>query len=156
MGRTARDIMNEDVVSARDDMTIRQLILLLKSNRITGVPVLDKAGLLVGVVSESDILLRDAAFGDVVAMDSDFHTHMAGDTSGDLDGLDLDDFGETRIRDIMSKTVITAEWDTPIAELAAIMVTNRIHRVIILQAAALKAIVSTMDILKAVMEGKIS
>jgi CBS domain-containing protein len=156
MGRTARDIMNEDVVSARDDMTIRQLIFLLKSNRITGVPVLDKAGLLVGVVSESDILLRDTAFGDAVAMDSDFHTHLAADTSGDLDGLDLAELGEAHVRDIMSKTAITAESDTPIASLAEIMVTHRIHRVIIVQGSALRGIVSTMDILRAVKDGKIS
>lgn len=153
MGRTARDIMNEDVVSARDDMTIQQLILLLKSNRITGVPVLDETGALVGVVSESDILLRDAAFGDAVGMDSDFHTHLAADASDDLDGLDL---GDALIRDIMSKTAITAESDAPIAELAEIMVTNRIHRVIIVRGGILEGIVSTMDILKAVMEGKIS
>ena len=156
MARTARDIMNEDVVSARDDMTIQQLILLLKSNRITGVPVLNEAGALVGVVSESDILLRDAAFGDAVGMDSDFHTHLAADTSDDLDGLDLGELGDALIRDIMSKTAITAESDTPIAELAEIMVTNRIHRVIIVRGGILEGIVSTMDILKAVMEGKIS
>jgi len=151
MGRTARDIMNEDVVSARDDMTIRQLIFLLKSNLITGVPVLDKAGLLVGVVSESD-----TAFGDAVAMDSDFHTHLAADTSGDLDGLDLAELGEAHVRDIMSKTAITAESDTPIASLAEIMVTHRIHRVIIVQGSALRGIVSTMDILRAVKDGEIS
>jgi len=143
--------MNEDVVSARDDMTIRQLIFLLKSNLITGVPVLDKAGLLVGVVSESD-----TAFGDAVAMDSDFHTHLAADTSGDLDGLDLAELGEAHVRDIMSKTAITAESDTPIASLAEIMVTHRIHRVIIVQGSALRGIVSTMDILRAVKDGKIS
>jgi CBS domain-containing protein len=120
MGWTARDIMNEDVVS------------------------------------ESDILLRDTAFGDAVAMDSDFHTHLAADTSGDLDGLDQAELGEAHVRDIMSKTAITAESDTPIASLAEIMVTHRIHRVIIVQGSALRGIVSTMDILRAVKDGKIS
>ena len=154
MGLIASDIMNKDVVSARESMTIQQLILLLKSNRITGVPVLDDAGSLVGVVSESDIVLRDEAFGDEPAMESDFHTHSH-DEPGDLDALDIEVHGDAPVRDIMSKSAITAEADTPIERLAEIMYTNRIHRVVIVEAGALVGIVSTMDILKGVMEGKV-
>ena len=156
MGTTARDIMNEDVVSARDYMTIRQLILLLKTNRITGVPVLDQDGGLVGVVSESDILLRDEAFGDTPALDSDFHSHPAAEASTDLDGLDVDDFGGVEVREIMSTSPVTAAADTPIAELARTMFTNHIHRVVIVEGRAPVGIVSTMDILKAVMAGTLS
>ena len=147
--------MNVDVVCARDHMTIRQLILLLKTNRITGVPVLGDAGL-VGVVSESDILLRDEAFGDTPALDSDFHSHSAAAASTDLDGLDMDDFGGVEVREIMSTSPLTAAADTPVAELARTMFTNHIHRVVIVEGRAPIGIVSTMDILKAVMTGTLS
>ena len=156
MSTTARDIMNEDVVCAREGMTIRQLILLLKTNRITGVPVLDQAGGLVGVVSESDILLRDEAFGDTPALDSDFHSHPATEASTDLDGLDMDDFGAVSVREIMSTSPITAAADAPIAELAGMMFTNHIHRVVVVEGRTPVGIVSTMDILRAVMTGTVS
>ena len=154
MALIARDVMNSDVVSARESMTIQQLILLLKSNRITGVPVLDEAGSLVGVVSESDIVLRDEAFGDAPVMESDFHTHSH-EEPGDLEALDLQVHGDTPVRDIMSKSAITADADTPVERLAGIMHTNRIHRVVIVEAGALVGIVSTMDLLKVIMEGKV-
>lgn len=48
--------MSNDVLTAREDMTIEEVLKLLINSRITGMPVVDKDGKMVGVVSEYDIL----------------------------------------------------------------------------------------------------
>ncbi len=52
----AKDIMNADVIVAQDNMTVQELANLLTDNMITGVPVVDDSGKLVGVVSTTDIV----------------------------------------------------------------------------------------------------
>ena len=57
---TAKDVMNPRVLSVRDDMTLHELATFLTENEISGVPVLDSGGKLVGVVSLTDIALSEA------------------------------------------------------------------------------------------------
>ena len=57
---TAKDVMNEDVLYAREDMTVRELAAFLAENQITGAPVLDAGGRMVGVVSVMDIAESEA------------------------------------------------------------------------------------------------
>ncbi|HUU54920.1 MAG TPA: CBS domain-containing protein [Armatimonadota bacterium] len=58
MSLTARDVMSTDVVTASPSMTVQELARLLAENRISGVPVVDYKGDLLGIVSEADILSR--------------------------------------------------------------------------------------------------
>ncbi len=156
MGICAKDIMTIDVIYAVEDMTVQELSQLLSEHRITGAPVLDAAGALVGVVSASDILLHDEVFGDEPVQGSDYHRQIEERGDALWEGLAPEEVGDRRVGDIMSRGAITAQQDTPIAELAGLMYSHRIHRVIILNGDRLAGIVSTMDILKAVMEKRIS
>jgi len=156
MALTARDIMNTDVVTARDGMTVHQLAIVLETNQVSGVPVLDEADGLVGVVSASDIILTDEAFEGGPVLDSDYHSQLSDKGTEELSGYDAEGQQDTLVRDIMSTSVVTAEVDAPISQLAEIMYTRHIHRVIILEQQQLAGIVSTMDILRAVMEGEVA
>ncbi|MDQ2802097.1 MAG: CBS domain-containing protein, partial [Pseudomonadota bacterium] len=53
---TAADVMTRDVVTVRPDTAIRYLAKLMAERRISGVPVTDEPGHLVGMVSEYDLL----------------------------------------------------------------------------------------------------
>ena len=152
----ARELMNADVVSARTDMTVHNLVMLLKTNRISGVPVLDVDDQLVGVVSTSDIIMTDDAFGDAPGGESDYHTQLATVGVEDLDAVEVDETGNTLVSDIMSVGVIAAAVDAPVQELADLMYSHHIHRVVITDGGRLAGIVGTMDILKAVIDGKLS
>src|SRR5262245_53667991 len=52
---TAKDVMNPDVLAVRVDLTVPELSAFFSENQITGAPVIDRQGHLVGVVSRSDI-----------------------------------------------------------------------------------------------------
>ena len=54
----AKDIMTRDVITVNPAMTVKSLAMTLIKNQISGAPVADKVGKIVGVVSESDIVAK--------------------------------------------------------------------------------------------------
>jgi CBS domain-containing protein len=54
----AKDIMTRDIVSVSPTMTVKNLAMTLIKNQISGAPVADKNGKIVGVVSEADIVAK--------------------------------------------------------------------------------------------------
>lgn len=58
---TARDIMSRDLVAILPAATFRELVELLARHRISGVPVVEEGGRLVGVATEADVLARSGA-----------------------------------------------------------------------------------------------
>jgi CBS-domain-containing membrane protein len=53
---TAKEIMTRDLVRATEDMTVEEALKALINHRITGLPVVDKKGKMMGVLSEFDVL----------------------------------------------------------------------------------------------------
>ncbi len=58
---TARDIMSRDLITVLPTATFQELVEVLANHRISGVPVVDQAGNLVGVATEADVLARSGA-----------------------------------------------------------------------------------------------
>ncbi len=54
----AKDIMSSRLVVAKEGMNIEDAVKLLVNNKITGLPVVDKAGKMIGILSEYDIIAR--------------------------------------------------------------------------------------------------
>ena len=55
-----REIMQSEVITVRPDTTMRDLADIMAENKISGVPVIDDERRVVGMVSESDVILQDA------------------------------------------------------------------------------------------------
>lgn len=58
MDTTAKDIMSSRLVVAREGMNIEDALKLLVNNKITGLPVVDANGAIIGILSEYDIIAR--------------------------------------------------------------------------------------------------
>ena len=54
----AKDVMTRSVVTIEPDATVLQAVRLMLQRQISGLPVVDKAGTLVGIVTEGDLLRR--------------------------------------------------------------------------------------------------
>ena len=54
----AKDIMTKDIITVSPKMTVRKLALTLIKNQISGAPVAEKSGKIVGIVSEADIIAK--------------------------------------------------------------------------------------------------
>ena len=63
-----RDIMTAGVVTVRADTSYRDMVALVRGHRVSGLPVVDDDGKVIGVVSETDLLATEAA-------DPDGHVH---------------------------------------------------------------------------------
>jgi len=165
---TVRDLMKTDLVTARDDMTVRELAALLADEGISGAPVTNSAGEVVGVVSAKDILsaaaegvpLPDAADGLVAEQWFDEVSYVDARTQPpDVDwdrvwpaarGLDA-----RTVDEIMSRTKLSVEPSTSVEALATYMTERAIHRSLVMVDDRLVGIVTTYDILRAVARGKL-
>jgi len=148
---TASDVMSTQVLAARPDMTVHELASFLTENQITGAPVLDAQGRLVGVVSETDIAESESDRAELVRDHSDPELDLRGweDKANveDMRHLHVEG-GELTVRDIMTPTAYTIPHDTPVAKIARTMIAGRIHRLLVTRGGRVVGIVASLDLLK--------
>ncbi len=124
MSTRAKDIMTESITVARAEMSVEEAVKLLVSHRITGMPVVDKEGKMIGIVSEHDILK--------VA------SKKKTENPGDLQQL---------IR--YTKKVEFVHVDTPLAEIINQLVKKQIRRLPVVDAdGKLVGIISQRDVMR--------
>jgi CBS domain-containing protein len=148
--------MNKDVIVAHEDMTVQELANLLTTNMITGVPVVNGEGGLVGVVSETDIVRSSASRGRTAAVrvqkESGYYLRGWEDQidESELREFHVEEDDGLLVRDIMTPLIFKVAEDASIAEMADTMIGGRIHRLIITNKDIVVGIVTTLDMLKAI------
>lgn len=141
-----RDIMTTDVVSAKRGTSVNELAKLMGARDISGVPVLDDDGSVVGIVTELDMIARNTRldmprFIQILDLGriplerrSDYEhrmRHMLG----------------ARAEDLMSEEVVTVGPDDSVEDLAELMVKRRVNPVPVVENGKLVGIVSRADII---------
>ncbi len=151
----AQDIMNPDVMSVKDDLTVTELAAFLIDQEISGAPVEDENGQLIGVVSVTDIVRCTSAGGEryVPKYDPSFYVRGWEDRveAEDLAGFHFDDEG-LLVRDIMTPSVFAVEATTPVREIARSMMDSHLHRMLVVRDGKVVGIVSTSDMLEMVVD----
>ena len=125
---TARDVMSGPVLSVRADLTLKEVSTRLSEAGISGAPVVDDAGSLLGVVSQADL------------------ARTLGEGGGAAGGPEL------TVRRIMTPVADTVSEDATVPEIARIMVANQYHRLVVTRREEPVGIVSSMDLLKLIAE----
>jgi CBS domain-containing protein len=147
---TAKDVMTRNILKVQEDMTVHELATFLTENEITGAPVENSTGKLVGVVSVWDIALSEAeqATIDVEHTNSNIYPDMKKRlTRQEVMTLHLENDG-LQVKDIMTPVAYTVPEDTPVCEIAKTMVAGRVHRLIVTHNNHMIGIVTTMDLIK--------
>lgn len=152
-GLTAGDIMSRNLVTVPMSATLEALAVILHENHISGAPVVDEAGHLCGVVSQSDLVRHDMSAGSrghIVPLSQDaYYRHLDDSDVAQLrDRFIEEDYGGATVADICTPFTITTAIDTPLATLATLMVEKGIHRVIVTDGRKVAGIVTSMDILR--------
>lgn len=148
----AGDIMTRKVISVSEDTSIEDLCGLLYAARITGAPVVDSEGLLVGIVSKDDIVgayFHDTGGEGIAGIESLI------EISREEPGANFPEKGARTVADIMTKDVVTVGEDTSVVEICDLMVTKGIHRVPVVKEGGVVGIVSVLNVLEAALEGKL-
>lgn len=147
----ARDVMNRQVLTVRPDMTVHELAGYLTENQISGAPVVDEGGKLLGLVSLTDIAESDGLRADLQTDDGQDQRAASGwkgkVNREDIRGLRLQQT-DLLVGDIMTPAAYTVPEDTPVSRLAQTMIAGRIHRLLVTHGHEMVGIVTSLDLLK--------
>jgi len=147
----AYDIMTREVATVTPETPIEDLCDLFRERRITGAPVVDPGGRLVGIVSKDDVLFRGRGVPSEPRQTPDIKALF----SSGFVGFDQGSDGPTTVGQIMTREVLSAPEDSNVDDLCRLMWEHRIHRVPIVRGLLLVGIVSALDVCRAVLDGRI-
>ena len=149
----AKDIMTSKVITINQDASIEELSNLLLDNKISGVPVVDNEGKIVGIATEGDIIVRDTEMhfpryfkllDSIIYLESltkfrdSYKKHLA-----------------VRVSEIMTSDIVSCTAQTSVEEVASIMVEKRINRIPVLTADNKpEGIITRADIVKSMIINK--
>jgi CBS domain-containing protein len=140
----AGDVMSSRVISIAPEATVLQAIELMLDNRISGLPVIDGTGALVGILTEGDFLRRTEMGTErkparwlqlLVGPD-----RLAGDY--------VRSHGR-KVEEVMTRDPITVSEDTPLDEVVRIMERQRIKRLPVMRKETVVGIISRANLLHA-------
>ena len=150
---TAADIMQSQVETVGADVPLPELEYRLVCSGIQGAPVVDGEAL-VGVVSRSDIvevLTTEQEFGELVGewyVDSAASSEPSDDRTKELHARVGQRLQGMRVRDIMNPDVISVSPAATADEVARTMIKLGVHRVLVTSERNLLGIITTMDMLR--------
>lgn len=141
----AHHIMTKDLVAVTPHTTIEEAARIMLQMHISGLPVIDDAGNLVGIVSESDFLRRSEI--------GTSRRHAAWLKFFMGPGRAASEFVHERgrkVADVMTKQVVSVQEDADLAELVDLMEKNDIKRIPVMRGKAPVGIVTRTNVLQAV------
>ncbi|HEY5618819.1 MAG TPA: CBS domain-containing protein [Vicinamibacterales bacterium] len=151
--RNVRDLMNPDIMTVADEMTTDELARYLIEREISGAPVVDSQGHLIGVVSMTDIGRNMAEPSDVeLSRDSGFYRDIAADFTLEDSGERYVEERAVTVRDVMTPVIHQVPVTASVTEAARVMVDQHIHRLVVTQGKEPVGIITSMDVLKMVAE----
>ncbi|CCQ91382.1 CBS domain containing membrane protein [Nitrospina gracilis 3/211] len=146
----ARDVMTRKVVTVKKDLTLRELSNLFLEHRVNGFPVVDDDSVLIGVVTEKDLIEQNknlhiptviALFDAVIYLESDEKFEK-----------EVKRFTGTRVEDIFQQNVLTVEPDTDMNEVATLMANHDIHTLPVVEGGKLVGVIGKVDVIKCMSE----
>ena len=137
MNATVRDVMTTGVIAVRGDTSFKEMAAMLGSARVSGFPVIDRAGKVIGVVSETDMLIKEA--------DRASHPELF---AGLRRSRDLQKAAGVTAAELMTTPPVTIGPDQPVQHAAFLMYDRAVDRLpVVDKAGHLVGIVSQVDVL---------
>jgi CBS domain-containing protein len=145
---TCQDVMTREVVTVSPELGLSELCRVLAEADISGAPVVDQQGKLLGMVSKTDVMRALSVGRQAPGLpSSSLHFLGLADTmSGMAEDSEEEAFG--RVIDVMTADVERVEPETPVHTAARIMSDKRIHRLVVAHEDRVAGIVTSLDLLE--------
>jgi CBS domain-containing protein len=140
--------MTRNVVTVKPDTSIEELASLLVKHQISGVPVVDDAGDLYGIVTENDLISQNKRLHipTVVSfLDAAIYLESSKKFEQEVKRITA-----TRAGDICARKVLTIAEDTTLVDIATIMDEKKTHLLPVVKNGKMVGIVGKRDVVKAV------
>lgn len=141
-----RDAMRRDVVTISQDAPLRQAVRALSTAKVSGLPVVDDSGRLVGIVTEHDVVqaimptYEEIVSEEYAVLDFDYvvsRFHKVRDIP---------------VSSIMTRNVVAVSEDDPLVKAASLILIRKVKRLPVVRGEELVGIVSRIDIVEAVLQ----
>jgi CBS domain-containing protein len=146
----ARDVMTTDVVTVSPETSVRDAARLMLGKRISGLPVVDAAGQLVGVISEGDLMRR----AELITERRPWWEALA--SSPEEKAHDYTKAHGMQVRDVMTKDIVTIDEHEPLDRIAMLFEGKGIKRAPVVADGKVIGIVSRANLLQGLAAGKIT
>ncbi len=143
----ASDVMTKTVITIRPNTSVLDAIRLMLGQRISGLPVVNAAGELVGMLTEGDLLRRVETGTERTRPRWLDFLRDPGSKAADY----VRSHGR-KVDELMTGDVASVREDTPLEEVVALMESRRVKRVAVVRDNRLIGIVSRADLLRALVE----
>jgi acetoin utilization protein AcuB len=127
--------MTHNAITIKDDTSLDDALRIMRENKVRRLPILDRSGKLVGIVSEKDLLYASPSPATTLSV-------------WEIHGL----LSRIKVSELMTKNVITVCEDCPIEEAARIMVDNKIGGLPVMRGKTMVGIITETDLFKAFLE----
>lgn len=141
-----QDFMTRDVVTVRPDAPIHEAARLMVNHGVSGLPVLDESGRLIGILSEGDLILRQKPRTQLAWWQVFF-------SDGERLAREYQKATGLTVAEVMTRSVISIPPDASIESAAALLDERKIRRVPVVAAGKLAGIISRGDLIKALADG---
>jgi|JXWS01.1.fsa_nt_gb CBS domain-containing protein len=141
-----RDIMTKDLTAVRANQSLKALIFLLEKSELSGVPVVDQKSVVVGFISERDIIQA--------ALPNYFEMLRTASYLPDINQLSrrLEEIKGDHVEEYMVEEVITVDEDEEDIHVADLIIRNELNRVpVVDEDGMLAGIVQRIDLLGALL-----
>lgn len=145
----ARDIMTRDVAAVRPEASLLQAVKLMAARRISGLPVVDDAGTVVGMLTEGDLVRWHEGYSERQARWLDM---LADGFQLAPDFLEAIQAERYKVQSVMSPGCVSVSEDTPARAIATLMHSKGIKRVAVLKEGKMVGIVARSDLIRAFAE----
>lgn len=143
---TAKDIMTRTVHSVTADTDVEELARLFVTRGVSAMPVLDEGGRLKGIVTETDLVEQDkplhvptviSIFDWVLYLESEKNFRE-----------EVEKITARKVGEICTREVVTCSPDTPVSEIAALMIEKKAHLIPVVEDKEVVGVVARLDIIR--------
>ncbi len=137
MSSTVKDVMSTHVIAVRPSTGYKEMAAMLRDQRVSAFPVIDDGNKVIGIVSESDLLVKEALEGTVPGT---LHSLAQRHVRSQVTGLTA--------ADLMTRRAVTIGPDEPASHAARLMYSKRVKRLpVVSEDGTLIGIVTRSDVL---------
>ncbi len=142
-----KEIMTKEVVTVTRETTVMELAKIFSEKHISSLPVVDAAGSLAGIVTETDLVEQDKSLHiPTVISIFDWVIYLESDKKFEKE---LKKMTGKKVGDIYSTDVITVSPEDAVAKVADIMSSRRVNALPVVEAGKVVGIVARIDLIRA-------
>ncbi|MBA4348465.1 MAG: hypothetical protein C0415_00540 [Thermodesulfovibrio sp.] len=142
----AKDIMTRDVITVKPATTIEELARILMQNKVSGAPVVNDEGDLIGIVTENDLISQNKRFH-IPTIVRLFDAFIVFASTSRIE-KEIKKMAAVTVDGICTKEVISVTEDTPVEDIATIMSEKKVHLIPVVEGKKIKGIIGKIDLIK--------